>query len=132
MPRLSIPGLAALALLAACGTPQEQCVNRNTRDLRTVDRLIAETEGNLKRGYAYETVTVTEDYWDYCPQPPLPDAPPPKPRLCLQERETTERRAVAIDLDAEQRKLAGLKAKRVDLARQAEPFIAQCKAEYPE
>ena len=25
---------------------------RNTRDLRTVDRLIAETEGNLDRGYA--------------------------------------------------------------------------------
>ena len=50
----------ALAALAACGTPQEQCINRNTRDLRTVDRLIAEAEGNLQRGYAYETITVYE------------------------------------------------------------------------
>jgi hypothetical protein len=122
----------ALLLLVACGTPQEQCIARNTRDLRTVDRLIAETEGNLKRGYAYETVTVTEDYWDYCPRPPLPDAPAPKPRLCLQERETTLRRAVAIDLEAEERKLDGLKAKRNELARQAESVIAQCKADHPE
>lgn len=122
-----------LATLAACGTPQEQCINRNTRDLRTVDRLIAETEGNLARGYAFETVTVYEDYWAYCPQPPVAEGQPaPPPRLCLDERPVTERRPKAIDLNDEARKLASLKEKRASLARQAEKVIAGCKAQYPE
>ncbi|MBA3908418.1 MAG: hypothetical protein C0524_00740 [Rhodobacter sp.] len=129
MKRLTLP---ALALLAACGTPQEQCINRNTRDLRIVDRLIDETERNLDRGYALEQVTVYEDYWDYCPQPQIPGAPPAPPRLCLEERAVTETRPKAIDLTEEARKLESLKIKRKELARKAEAVIAQCKAEYPE
>ena len=122
-----------LAALAACGTPQEQCISRNTRDLRTVDRLIAESEGNLQRGYAYESVTVYEDYWTHCPMPrPPAGEPPPKPRMCLDERPVTEQRPKAIDLDEEARKLASLKEKRKSLVRQAEAVIAQCKAQYPE
>jgi len=122
-----------LATLAACGTPQEQCINQNTRDLRTVDRLIKESEGNLARGYAFETVTVYEDEWVYCPQPPVPEGQPaPPPRLCLDERPVTERRPKAIDLNEEARKLASLKEKRTSLARQAEKVIAACKAQYPE
>lgn len=123
----------ALATLAACGTPQEQCINRSTRDLRTVDRLIDETQGNLDRGYAFETITVYEDYWTQCPLPaPVEGQPPPKPRLCLDERPVTKQRPKAIDLQDESRKLASLKAKRKDLARQAEAVIAACKAQYPE
>lgn len=129
MKRMILPALLALT---ACGTPQERCIAANTRDLRTVDRLIVETEGNLDRGYAYETITVYEDYWDYCPQPQIEGQPPVPPRLCLKERETSERRAKAIDLAEEARKLESLKAKRKDLARKAEPAIAQCKAEHPE
>lgn len=122
-----------LVLLAACGTPQEQCINRSTRDLRTVDRLITETQGNLDRGYAYETITVYEDYWTSCPVPPVAEGEPvPPPRLCLEERPVTKQRAKAIDLNEEARKLDSLKAKRRDLARQAEAVIAQCKAQYPE
>jgi hypothetical protein len=70
-----------LATLTACGTPQEQCISRNTRDLRTVDRLIAESEGNLARGYAFETVTVYEDYWTYCERLPPAEASPPHRRV---------------------------------------------------
>lgn len=130
MKRLTIP---ALVLLAACGTPQEQCINRNTRDLRTVDRLIAEAEGNLDRGYAYETITVYEDYWTTCPQPaPVEGEAPPPPRLCLDERAVSVERPKAIDLNEEARKLDSLKVKRKELARRAEAVIAQCKAAYPE
>lgn len=122
-----------LATLAACGTPQEQCISQNTRDLRTVDRLIKESEGNLARGYAFETVTVYEDEWVYCPQRPVAEGQPaPPPRLCLDERPVTERRPKAIDLNEEARKLASLKEKRKSLARQAEKVIAACKAQYPE
>jgi hypothetical protein len=123
----------ALAALAACGTPQEQCINRNTRDLRTVDRLIAESEGNLARGYAYETITVYESEWTYCRQrPPAEGQPDPAPRMCLDQRPVTERRPKAIDLNEEARKLASLRTKRDSLARQAKAVIAQCKAEFPE
>lgn len=117
-----------LALLVACGTPQEQCINRNTRDLRTVDRLIAETQGNLDRGYALVDVMTTEDRWGLCrqPDPTLP------PVTCLVERDVMEQRAKAIDLAAEATKLEGLKAKRTQLANAARPVIARCKAEYPE
>jgi hypothetical protein len=125
--------LLALVVVAACGTPQEQCINRNTRDLRTVDRLIAETQGNLDRGYAYETITVYEDYWTTCEAPPpVEGQPPAPPRLCLDERPVSVQRAKAIDLNAEARKLDSLQAKRKDLARRAEAVIAQCKAAYPE
>jgi len=38
--------------LAACATPREQCIGQATRDLRVLNSLIAETQGNLARGYA--------------------------------------------------------------------------------
>jgi hypothetical protein len=125
--------LTAFALLVACGTPQEQCINRGTRDLRTVEKLIAETQGNLDRGYALEEVTRYEDYWDTCYDQVVVDGEVlVKPRMCLKERAYTVERPKAIDLTAEAAKLESLKAKRAQLARAAEPVIAQCKAEYPE
>ena len=48
--------LAPLLLLTACGTPQEQCISANTRDLQVVDRLIRDSEANLARGYGYEAL----------------------------------------------------------------------------
>jgi phosphoribosylformimino-5-aminoimidazole carboxamide ribonucleotide (ProFAR) isomerase len=123
----------ALAALAACGTPQEQCISRNTRDLRTVDRLIAETEGNLQRGYALETVTRFEDYWGTClERVVVGNQIIAQPQFCMRERAYTEERPKAIDLKAEAQKLEGLKAKRTELASAAAPLIAQCKVEFPE
>ncbi len=122
-------GLLAFATLVACGTPQEQCINYNTRDLRTVDRLIVETQGNLERGFAYERITIYEDYYDVCYER---DGTAVVPRMCLQERAILVDRPKAIDLTDEARKLESLKVKRKDLARKAEAVIAQCKAEHPE
>lgn len=130
MKRLSLP---ALLVLVACGTPQEQCINRNTRDLRTVDRLITEAQGNLNRGFAYEEITTYRDVWRYCPAPSVPEGETPAPRrLCLDERAETVRRPKAINLAEEARKLEGLQAKRQQLTRAAGPVIAQCRAQYPE
>jgi hypothetical protein len=124
--------LPALLLLAACGTPQEQCIGRATRDLRTVDRLIAETQANLDRGYALETITVYEDDWTWCRSPRLRDGTPTPPHLCLDDRPVTKTRPKAIDLTAEARKLDSLKAKQRELARAAQPQIAACRAQYPD
>ena len=125
--------ILAFAALAACGTPQEQCIARNTRDLRTVDRLIAETEGNLQRGYALETVTRWEDYWDTCfDRVDVGGQVSVRPYSCRREYSYTEQRPKAIDLKAEAQKLESLKVKRKELARAAGPVIAQCKVDYPE
>lgn len=120
-----------LLVLAACGTPQERCIARNTRDLTQVNRFIAEAQGNLARGYAYEDVTDTRMEWVPCYAPPATPGDKPKPHLCWEERTYTERRAKAIDLGAEQSKLEGLLRKRDELLAAAQPVIAQCKAEYP-
>jgi hypothetical protein len=133
--------LLPLLILTACGTPQEQCINAVTRDMRVVDRLIAETEANLARGYAYEEVTVYLPQWVDCtPRPYAPpqrgdaeaEVPPVKPQMCLEDVPQTTRREVAIDLRAEQAKLDSLKAKRSQQAKAAAPAIAQCKADNPE
>lgn len=118
--------------LAACGTPQEQCINHATRDMRVVDRLIAESEGNLARGYAYQEETVYLPEWQDCTPRPSQADPAPKPRMCFEQVPQTTRKAVAIDLAAEAAKLKGLKDKRAAQAKAAEAPIAACRAQYPE
>lgn len=119
--------------LAACGTPQEQCINTVTRDLRVVDQLIAETQTNLNRGYALEDVTTYRPVWRDCGPPPAPKKgeKPQPPRLCLDDEAVTVQRPQAIDLDAESHKLATLQAKRKQLANQAEASVNACRTQYP-
>lgn len=132
--------LGLLVLLAACGTPQERCINTATRELRSVERLLAEVEGNLARGYAWQEYEVTRTRWVRCapahrPPAPLPDGsapPPPRPVMCLDDYTVTMRRRVAIDPVAEQRKRDGLIAKQAQLTRLAKAQIAYCKSTYPE
>lgn len=128
--------LFILPLLAACGTPQERCILRETRDLRNVDKLIAETEANITRGYALEQVTVYHTEWQICDvQPVVPTPPgtrPPAPKMCLEDVPETVTKPKAINLANERQTLVELKKKRVELSRQANASIAQCKAEHPE
>lgn len=130
--RRQILSLCVLSVLAACGTPQEQCINRNTRDLRTVEKLVAEVQGNLNRGYAIEDYIVTVPVWRQCVVPTSDPTAPTVTRPCLEEETETRTRPVAIDLNAERAKLESLFAKRDQLAREAQGVIAQCKAQYPE
>ena len=121
-----------LLALAACGTQQEQCIRSNTRDLRTVERLIAESERNISRGYAIEEYTEWQPVWVPCYGPPRKAGDPPVRRMCMDDRPETVSRPKAIDLDAEQAKLDSLRKKRASLARQAQSVVAQCQALYPE
>ncbi|SIS64712.1 hypothetical protein [Phaeovulum vinaykumarii] len=130
--------LPLLAVLAACGTPQERCINSATRELRAVSALRAETEANLARGYAWEEYTITRSRWEWCAAPPLPpkpdgtQPPPLPPRMCLEEYTDTARRRVAIDPAAETRKRDNLIARERQLERQARADVAACKARFPE
>jgi len=124
MRRLVVLGFLALA---ACASPQEQCIHRAGANLAVVDNLIRETRGNLARGFAIETrqILVTE------------------PQVIGQDSEgddivvdsvvaEDERVPVAIDLRAEQAKLDSLVARRAELVAQQAAAINQCRALYPE
>ena len=124
--------LLSLLALAACGTPQEQCISAGTRDLQVVDRLIRETEGNRPRGYALATAPEHDAPRIDCPPRPTEAVPEPERQMCFDRVPVTVRKEVALDLNAEAAKLQSLKAKRASLAKAAEGVIAQCKARYPE
>jgi hypothetical protein len=123
--------LAALLALVSCATPQQACINRETRDLRTLDRLIAETQGNIARGFAIEEYTVDITVVGTCLESPGPGQPAVAVS-CFREREVTRTRPRAIDLNAERAKLASMQAKRAELARAAAPAVASCRAQFPE
>jgi hypothetical protein len=119
-----------LAALAACATPREQCINDATRDGRVLRALIAETEGNLARGYALDTVQEVRTVNGTC-----------RGRnedgstfiFACDEVQTVERSVpVAIDLNAEQAKLASLRQRLATEQAAANATVAQCIATYPE
>lgn len=128
-----ILALGLLGLLAACGTPQQQCIARGTRDLTVLDRLIAESKATLARGYALQQMETTNLHWRPCGYDrPLPGRPALGPRMCLVEIPELTTRPVSVDLRAEAAKLASMEEKRGALARAAAPHIRACQAEFPE
>ena len=58
--------LASVLLLVACGTPQEQCIRKATSQTRMLNRLIAESQTNLARGYTYRTEERHHFRWMAC------------------------------------------------------------------
>lgn len=138
MPRFPPPALlpmALLVLLAACGTPQDRCIDRATRELRAVEQLLAGVEGNLARGYAWDEKPVTRVRWEICGYRQIQNADGTiitRPDMCMQPYTDTIRSRVAIDPETEKRKRDALIARRRALLPQAEANIAACKATYPQ
>lgn len=134
MSRNTVAVLALTAALAACGTPQEQCVDRNLREYRTVARLLEGVEGNLARGYAWEERTVERTEWDVCTRVVRGKDGEPRAisRPCLREDTDTERFRVPIDPAAEARKRDGLRDRLAAMRPQAEAAVRACRAAYPE
>lgn len=120
----------ALLLLSACGTRQEQCIRSATREIGTLDRLIAESETNLARGYAYETREILRYGWRRCDDDLIYPRHPG--RMCFEPVPDTVRRPVAIDPGAESRKIDGLKARRAALVGPASARVEACRATYSE
>lgn len=113
--------IAAVVMLAACGTPEQRCARKVTNEIGTLDRLIAETEANLARGYTYIyepsnfTVSIggcTSRYNNV--------------GFCGWSEPQYRRRAQAIDPEAEQRKLADLKSRRATLQTNSRAALEAC------
>ncbi len=118
--------LLALLLLAACATPREQCMSSATRDLRVLDRLIAESKANIERGYGYGTERFTNWQWGICGRYRNGTL-----AYCWEPYDSFRRVPVAVDLSEEQRKLDSMIRRRNELAREVQPRIAACDATYP-
>ncbi len=119
-----------LAALAACATERERCIARASEDLRIVDRLIIETEETIDRGYAIEVDRIRVRRTGFCTERLSNGSLVRLP--CTDTDTYTVRRTVAVDLDAERRKLASLREKRPELVQRAELGAAQCAAQFPE
>ncbi|MER5170860.1 hypothetical protein [Thioclava sp. GXIMD2076] len=131
----AILGLGALAFLAACGTPQERCIGRSTKEIRVLNGLLEEVNSNLARGYAWESYEVERSRYTVCGYDEHVTKDGKKirrPYHCWQDYTETLQRRVPIDPASETRKRDGLVAKIKSLEPQARANIAACKVTYPE
>ena len=123
---LVLPALA----LTACATPREQCISEASQQSRVLTALVAETRGNLERGYAIEdvqelqTVAATCEAEDSSGNTIYFD--------CTQQETVTTQRPVAIDLNAESAKLDSLRERLAAVNATRDSAIAQCVAIHPE
>ena len=121
-----------LLALASCGTPQEQCIRTVSHDMIVLDRLIAETQGNLTRGYGYADTVVNQPEFVDCSPLATEANPNPRPQMCMDDRPVTVTRPVAVDLGAEQAKLTSMLKRRTEMAKALSPAVADCRARYPQ
>ena len=115
-----------LILLAACATPREQCISSATKDIRVLDRLIAESKGIIERGYGYGTERYTSWQWGFCGYYRNGGF-----AYCWEPYNNYRRVPVAVDLTEENRRLAAMIKKRTQLEREARTQIAACESTYP-
>ena len=117
-------------LLTACATPRESCLNDVNREVRVLDALIAETRGNLERGFAVEEKQELRTRRSFCTGRNDDGS---TFRFRCEETDTVTRTIpVAIDLNAERAKLVSLEQRQRQNIVNAEAGIAQCIARFPE
>ncbi len=92
----------------------------------------------MARGFGYQTYERTSYEWRSCWRR-VPDIGPDGrrrivsvPDTCFEPVEYTERRPVALDLNAEKQKLIAMQKKRAELAQSAQAGVAQCRIQYPD
>jgi hypothetical protein len=118
--------LPALAILAACATPQEQCINTASNQVRTMQTLINTTEGNIARGYAIHRSQEPYEVIDVCYDT---DG---KSYNCFHTEYRTKETPVTIDVAEERRKLAQLKRRLPAEKRKMDAAISNCRIQFPE
>lgn len=116
--------------LAACATPREQCISQATRDLRVLNNLVTETQGNLARGYALVEEQQVRTVRQTC-RGRNSDGTTFRYR-CNETETFTTRRPVAIDLNVEQAKMNSLLQRQQQQRATSDQVVAQCIAIHPE
>ena len=117
-------------VLAACATPRESCLSSVSREGRVLDALIAQTRGNVTRGYAIEEREELRTRRQLCEF--RRDDGSIGRRFCNRTTAEDVRVPVTIDIEAEKVKLDQLLARREAQARSEAAARAQCVARYPQ
>ncbi|TQS71650.1 hypothetical protein ERN12_11575 [Rhodobacteraceae bacterium] len=135
MSRIAPIALVCVGFLTACGTPQERCIARSTNELRAVSSLLEDVDGNLARGYGWETYEVDRSRYGFCGYRTHRKKNGDlvrHPVSCWKDYTETRNRRVAIDPVVEARKRDGLIKKQAQLAAQSRVNIAACRRAYPQ
>ena len=116
--------------LSACLNPQERCIEENVRELRELRALTSETRVNAARGYAIEEYQEIEVIRATCRGENADGTT--FTFDCEETRVVDLTRRVAIDVDAEVRRLDQLEARVARLEQSAEQDAALCRSLHPE
>lgn len=95
------------------------------QNLQTVDGLILDTQGNIQRGFGYVSDVRYTTSFDWCYDPWG------NVRTCTRTQTRPVSKPVAIDIEAEKRKLASLQKQRSVLVAETNQKIASCDAQFP-
>ncbi|GGL52128.1 hypothetical protein [Wenxinia marina] len=125
-----LPALAAILVLAGCLSPREACIASVSRELNTINSLIAETQGNLARGYALEERTEIYTVPRRCDGTNADGTT--FTYSCPEQRTRSRNEPVAIDLNAERAKLNSLLERRASMEAGTNAAVRQCIASNPE
>ncbi|WP_456385581.1 hypothetical protein [Profundibacter sp.] len=118
--------LPALALIAACATPQEQCINTASNEVRNIRTGISTAQGNIARGYAIFKSRESYEVVDVCYDKDK------KPYTCYNTEYRTIESPVSINVAEERRKLANLKKRLPAATRLMNKSVASCRVQFPE
>jgi hypothetical protein len=121
--------LVAMLTSAGCSSiARDQCERAAVADIRTLDRLIAEAEANLARGYGFSRHAETYFQRRRCEgwggAGPAPD--------CLYADTDIVQTPKAIDEPSVLRKVQTMKRRRAELVPQAMANLAACRRHYPD
>ena len=118
--------LSVFALLSACATPQEQCINTASNTVQRLQSDIARTNGNIARGFAIHRQQQSYEVANICYDKDK------KPYTCTQTEFRTLQTPVAINVADERLKLAEMKRRLPGAKRAMLKGIESCKRHYPQ
>lgn len=126
------PSLLVLPLLAlaACATPREQCLGQATSEARINAALIAQTQGNIDRGFGLRTEERVREVNTVCKG--RTESGEAVVTRCEEVKVSKVQVPVALDLNAERAKLNSLLQQRDRLSAATASRVSQCQALYPE
>jgi hypothetical protein len=127
--RLALPLL--LAALAACTSPQEQCLTSANSALAALDSQIQVAQANLARGFAVQQVTRNVPQATSCSNVSRSDTLVTANSMCIANNVQTVDVRVDIDPVVEQRRLDQMIASRPAVAQQSAAAASACRAQYP-
>jgi len=122
--------LIPILALAACSTPRERCIGAANRSVSTLDALIAETRGNINRGFGLAEVQDVRVLQTTCEGTNADGSTFVFP--CEETETFTRREPVTINIAEERVKLAQLEERRARAASDVQARIQQCIATHPE